>query len=386
MRRIAGFAAVGANAKGDPRAPPPRPILAAASRPPAAYAGEHGTSLASTAVSIATTHGHMAGVVREHVQSTVVQYRQLHDATVASRRQRYTELVNQYYDLVTDFYEFGWGTSFHFAPRRRGESLLHAIVRHEQFLAAELGLREGMQVADLGCGVGGPMREIARFSGCNVVGINNNAYQIERGWKHTRDMQQTAQCSLLKADFMHLPHRDEFFDAAYTIEASCHAPNRVALFREIARVMKPGAYFGGYEWCLTEKFDPQCDQHLVVKKNIEAGNGLPDIAFSWQIDEWLQEAGLEIITTRDLAPTSDVPWYIALTGADRTLRSFPRTPLGRRITNHATALLELLHVAPKGTREVSDFLNAGADALVAGGQQELFTPLYFFHVRKPLRH
>lgn len=25
--------------------------------------------------------------------------------------------VNKYYDLVTSFYEFGWGESFHFAPR-----------------------------------------------------------------------------------------------------------------------------------------------------------------------------------------------------------------------------------------------------------------------------
>lgn len=28
--------------------------------------------------------------------------------------------------------------------------------------------------------VGGPMREIARFSGATITGINNNAYQIER--------------------------------------------------------------------------------------------------------------------------------------------------------------------------------------------------------------
>ena len=33
---------------------------------------------------------------------------------------------------------------------------------------------------DVGCGVGGPMREIVRLSGAHVTGINNNAYQIER--------------------------------------------------------------------------------------------------------------------------------------------------------------------------------------------------------------
>ena len=32
------------------------------------------------------------------------------------------QVKNIYYDLVTDFYEYGWGKSFHFAPRVRGES------------------------------------------------------------------------------------------------------------------------------------------------------------------------------------------------------------------------------------------------------------------------
>ena len=34
-----------------------------------------------------------------------------------------------------------------------------------------------MKVLDVGCGVGGPAREIATFSGCHVTGLNNNAYQ-----------------------------------------------------------------------------------------------------------------------------------------------------------------------------------------------------------------
>ena len=29
------------------------------------------------------------------------------------------KMVNHYYNLVTDFYEYGWGKSFHFARRHR---------------------------------------------------------------------------------------------------------------------------------------------------------------------------------------------------------------------------------------------------------------------------
>lgn len=42
------------------------------------------------------------------------------------------------------------------------------------------------QVLDVGCGIGGPMREIALFSGASVMGVNNNDYQITRGTEYNR--------------------------------------------------------------------------------------------------------------------------------------------------------------------------------------------------------
>ena len=36
---------------------------------------------------------------------------------VDGRNKEYTTVVDAYYDLATDFYEWGWGSSFHFATR-----------------------------------------------------------------------------------------------------------------------------------------------------------------------------------------------------------------------------------------------------------------------------
>ncbi len=44
-------------------------------------------------------------------------------------------MVNTFYDLVTDFYEWGWGQSFHFAPRFKGEGFHESIKRLEYFVA-----------------------------------------------------------------------------------------------------------------------------------------------------------------------------------------------------------------------------------------------------------
>eukprot|EP00850_Spirogloea_muscicola_P012310 SM000079S22428 [mRNA] locus=s79:107297:110244:+ [translate_table: standard] len=127
-------------------------------------------------------------------------YHAYHGGDEAARKSSYTDMVNKYYDLATSFYEYGWGESFHFAHRHRNETLRESIRRHEHFLALRLGLRPGMKVLDVGCGVGGPLREIALFrqilwnerslteaaslifcSGASVTGLNNNAYQISRG-------------------------------------------------------------------------------------------------------------------------------------------------------------------------------------------------------------
>jgi len=58
--------------------------------------------------------------------------------------------------------------------------------------------------------------------------------------------------------------------------------------------------------------------------------------------------------------------------------------VGRSLTHAAVWALEGLRIAPRGTAAVSSFLVKGADALVAGGRQDIFTPMFFMLVRKPL--
>lgn len=65
-----------------------------------------------------------------------------------------------------------------------------------------MGLRDGMTVLDVGCGVGGPAREIVKFSGVNVVGLNNNDYQIDRATVYAAKEGLSEKLKFTKGDFM----------------------------------------------------------------------------------------------------------------------------------------------------------------------------------------
>jgi sterol 24-C-methyltransferase len=320
---------------------------------------------------------------------TLTAYKALFDelagGDIAGRKAQYTAVATHFYNLVTDFYQFGWGQSFHFAPRKVGESLAGSIARCERGLSDVLNLQAGMRAVDIGCGVGGPLCTIGRHSGARVVGVNNNSYQVGKARSLVEKFGLSDRCKIVQADFMHLPFAQGSLDAAYTMEATPHAPDKRGVFREILQALKPGASFAGYEWCLTDRYNPGDSRHRRLKSGIEIGNGLPDLATTKDVEDALRAAGFEILETRDAARESDpeTPWYRGLEGRDLSLSGLPRTPLGRSLTNVAVRGLEALRIAPAGTTQVSALLNQVADELIEAGEKGIFTPIFFFHARRP---
>ena len=154
------------------------------------------------------------------------------DADNTKRLDSYTDVVNGqfhlwpssvsflivalgYYDGATELYEYAWSQSFHFSRFYKGEAFLAALARHEHYLASKMVLRPGMRVLDVGCGVGGPAREIARFTDTRIVGLNNNDFQIGRARKYAKKAGLENQVTFVKGDFMKLSEQFEenSFDA-----------------------------------------------------------------------------------------------------------------------------------------------------------------------------
>mmetsp|Transcript_33954 Transcript_33954/g.44802 ORF Transcript_33954/g.44802 Transcript_33954/m.44802 type:complete len:423 (-) Transcript_33954:442-1710(-) len=326
------------------------------------------------------------------VDNWIDKYNDLHDDSkggVDDRNSNYAALVNSYYELATLFYEWGWGTSFHFAYRRPFESFAESIRRHEYYIAGRLGAKKGDKLLDCGCGIGGPMRNITRFTGADVTGLTINDYQVQRGNQLCKKEKLDTQCRSVQGDFMKMPFEDNSFDGVYAIEATCHAPDRLGVYGEIMRVLKPGATFACYEWCLTDKYDAKNVHHRKIKKAIEEGDGLPDMIPTWEVDEALKKVGFEVVETRDMAldpnPGGKV-WYLPLMPSWNIFtQRFQFTGVGMWLTTNLLWVMEKLWLAPAGTSKVQTMLQQGGIGCSQGGHTGTFTPMYLAVVRKPLK-
>ncbi len=299
----------------------------------------------------------------------------------------FTETVNEYYDLCSEFMQFGWSESLHFAPLAREETLEESIVRHQRLMIERLELREGMVVADFGCGVGGPMRRVARESGARVVCINNNEQQLKKARRRNIETGLDDMAEYIKCDFMDMSAIEACsFDAGYAIESTCHAPDKAHAFAEICRVLKPGALLWGQEMCLTDKFDPDDSYHRTIKDELKLGIALNEIATFSEVDRALEAAGFVVVEAadRDVREGHGIPWYGPLESRSGTLRNvFRRTPLGRQAILAGVRMAEAFRFFPKGSAAVVRLMDRTANAYVAGGKAGIFTPLYCFVARKP---
>ncbi|KAF9416672.1 Delta(24)-sterol C-methyltransferase, partial [Podila epigama] len=271
-------------------------------------------------------------------------------------------------------------------------SVPQAMARQEHYLAARAGIHKNQRVLDIGCGVGGPAREIAHFTGAHITGLNINDYQISRARRYAALHGLQNRQDFIKGDFMNMPVEDSSFEACYAIEATPHASSLKGVYAEAFRILKPGGVFACYEWVLTDKYDPSNPEHQRVAKGIKLGCSLVNLVTRAECLEAITSAGFEIVESEDLAVNDDaVPWYYPLSGELRYVRTpwdyftvFRSSSYGRFVTNSMCAALEKVGLIAPGSAQVAKFLDIGATGLADSGRLGIYTPMFFFVARKPL--
>lgn len=96
----------------------------------------------------------------------------------------------------------------------------------------------------------------------------------------------------MRANFLELPFEDASFDACYSIEALCYTPDPAEAFREIKRVLKPGACFTFADWVITDKYRDDNAEHRRVRSWFEFGNGLAKVSTVAGTKRGVEERGV----------------------------------------------------------------------------------------------
>ena len=114
-------------------------------------------------------------------------------------------------------------------------------------LARAVGLDTTKQVLDVGSGVGGPSRCIAREFGCRFTGIDLTDEYCRVATMLAEHVALSHLVSYRRGDALNLPFPDENFDVVWTQHVAMNIPDKATMYREVHRVLKPGGVLAIYD-------------------------------------------------------------------------------------------------------------------------------------------
>ncbi len=161
-----------------------------------------------------------------------------------------------------------------------------------QELAAQMELRPGLRLVDVGSGIGGPARYFAAEHGCRVTGIDLTEEFVLVSRSLTRRTRLDQAAEFVHGSALATPFETGTFDRAYTIHVCMNITDKSALFREVRRVLKPGGLFAIFDLMRTGE---GAMRYPVPWAPSEATSF---VAYVKEYREALAQAGFQVISER----------------------------------------------------------------------------------------
>lgn len=213
----------------------------------------------------------------------------------------YSEAIKQklidYYSVLNHLCAIGQVEKMYIPPAiDLSKSIIANQILFERRMAQDLGLKKGSQVLDVGCGRGRIASHMATSTGAHVVGVNIDADQLESAQKFAKRKGLTKKCQFQFWDLNEIPFpfKDSSLDAVYEVQVFSLSKDRVKLFKELHRILKPGGRFACLEWVLLDKYDPENRHHAHLMKQIKPLIGAIGNPTAKQFAEDLEKAGFKV--------------------------------------------------------------------------------------------
>jgi MPBQ/MSBQ methyltransferase len=172
---------------------------------------------------------------------------------ITARKYQSSESVANSYDQWTEdgILEYYWGEHIHLGhygspPQAKNflqakEDFVHEMVRWGGLDQ----LPPGTTVLDVGCGIGGSSRLLAKSYGFSVTGITISPQQVQRAQALTPP---DVDAKFALDDALALSFPDRSFDVVWSVEAGPHMPDKAQFAQELLRVLKPGGILVVADW------------------------------------------------------------------------------------------------------------------------------------------
>mmetsp|Transcript_11557 Transcript_11557/g.17669 ORF Transcript_11557/g.17669 Transcript_11557/m.17669 type:complete len:346 (+) Transcript_11557:50-1087(+) len=159
-----------------------------------------------------------------------------------------------FYDRSSKLWEDVWGEHMHhgyYIPEDRTDHVQAQIDLIDEVLKwAEVDDKNPPKnVVDVGCGIGGSSRHIAKKYDCKAQGITLSPYQASRGNELAKEQGLSDKASFQVADALNMPFENSTFDLVWSLESGEHMPDKTKFVNELMRVAAPGGRVIIVTWC-----------------------------------------------------------------------------------------------------------------------------------------
>lgn len=167
--------------------------------------------------------------------------------------------IAEFYDESSGMWEDIWGDHMHHGFYDPDSTVSVSDHRAAQIRMIDEALRfAGLSedptkgpksVVDVGCGIGGSSRYLARKYGAKCQGITLSPVQAQRANALAAAQGLADKASFQVADALEQPFPDGQFDLVWSMESGEHMPDKAKFVNELVRVAAPGATIIIVTWC-----------------------------------------------------------------------------------------------------------------------------------------
>ncbi|RAK95506.1 class I SAM-dependent methyltransferase [Aspergillus ibericus CBS 121593] len=285
------------------------------------------------------------------------------------------DCLKAYYGVLNHLCALGDVEKMYIPPfMSKKATVLENQLLYEESIAQDIGLTAGDHVLDLGCGRGRVAAHMTQYSGAHVTGLNIDPNQIAQARAYNEKL-GFSNNNFVVQDFntLPLPFEDASFDAFYQIQALSLCKDLPALFREIYRVVKPGAKISLLDWASLPDYDPSNPEHAELMRRVKPLIGAVGTPTPESLEKALTEAGFTVVRS-DNASVGGLQAPL-IDKVDFYFRSMRQVILG----------LVKTHVLPRHFKTLINRLCLDGEAFIKMDTMRLVTTSYRIIAQKPLQ-